>query len=266
MADAMTIEQLSQARGLPVYDSAGDKIGQVEEIFLDEQTNRPEWVGVGTGFFGTKRVLVPVEGANLRGDALDVPYTKDQIKDSPDIDGDDINQDTESRLYAHYGLGYSEQRSDTGLPEGGGTTGGGGLDVGVTGPDSPGDAAMSTDETTLTRSEEELRVGKRQVEAGRVRLRKWVETAPVATDVELTRETVRVEREPINQPVSGAEIGEEQVDVTLRAEEAVVDKQTVAKERIGLDKDVETERQTIQDEVRREQVEIEGDDVDTVGR
>jgi len=265
MQQSMTMERLTGMQGANVYDSAGDKIGAVEEIFYDEQTNQPEWIGIGTGFFGTKRVLVPVQGASFEGDEVRVQFSKDQVKNSPDVDGDEISQDREYELSSYYGLGYSEQRSDTGLPEGGTTTGGG-LDVGVTGPDSPGDAAMSPDEPTLTRSEEELRVGKRQVEAGRVRLRKWVETAPVATDVELTRETVRVEREPINQPVSGAEIGEEQVDVTLRAEEAVVDKQTVAKERIQLDKDVETERQTIQDEVRREQVEIEGDDVDTVGR
>ena len=246
MADAMTIGQLSEARGLPVYDSAGDKIGTVEEIFYDEQTDRPEWIGLGTGFFGTKRVLVPVEGAELRGgDGVHVPYSKDQVKDAPDIDSDEISQDAEASLYSHYGLGYSEQRSDTGLPEGA--------------PDTPGDT--TGEQPSVTRSEEELRVGKRQVDAGRVRLRKWVETTPVEEQVELRRETARVEREPINEVIGQGAIGDEQVEVALSAEEAVVDKQTVAKERISVDTDVETTQETISDEVRRERVDVEGDDV-----
>ncbi len=61
------------------------------------------------------------------------------------------------------------------------------------------------------------------------------------------------------RPVDDAEIGEEQVDVTLRAEEAMVQKQTVAKERVGLEKDVQTERKTVSDEVRKERVEVEGE-------
>ena len=53
-----------------VYDDAGEKIGSVEEIFYDPATSRPEWVGIGTGLFGTKRVLVPVEGARVTEDGL----------------------------------------------------------------------------------------------------------------------------------------------------------------------------------------------------
>ena len=92
-------------------------------------------------------------------------------------------------------------------------------------------------------------------------LRKWVETEPVETDVELRRERVRVEREPIDQPASGAEIGEQAVEVPVHEEQAVVQKETVAKERISLEKDVETERERVGDEVRKERVEVEGDDV-----
>ena len=110
------------------------------------------------------------------------------------------------------------------------------------------------------RSEEELRVGKREVPAGTARLRKWVETQPVETDVELQRETVRVQREPIDQPVGDAEFGEQEIEVPLRAEEAVVQKQAVAKERVSLEKDVESERATVSDELRRERVELEGDE------
>ena len=240
----MTMDELMGARGTDVYASDGEKIGSVEEIFVDEETNEPEWIGLGTGFFGTKRVLVPVQGAERRGEGFSVPYSKDQVKYAPDIDGDEVSQETEAHLYSHYGLGYSERRSDTGLPEG------------TTGAPTGGTA---TGEADVVRTEEELRVGKRETEAGRARLRKWVETEPVEADVELRRETARVTREPIDQPVSGADIGEQQVDVTLRSEEPVVQKETVAKERIGLEKDVEVERETVSEDVRKERVDVEGD-------
>ena len=195
MQAELTMDRLNEMRGMPVYDNAGDKIGTVEEIFWDEETRQPEWIGIGTGFFGTKRALVPVPGANATGDGLTVPYSKDQVKGSPDIDSDEISQETEYELARYYGLDYSEDRSGTGLPEG---------SAGMTETTGTGEVTRERD---VVRSEEELRVGKEQVEAGSVRLRKWVETEPVQADVELRRETARVEREPIDQPVSGAEIG-----------------------------------------------------------
>ena len=110
----------------------------------------------------------------------------------------------------------------------------------------------------MTRHEEELAVGKQQVETGRARLKKWVETEPVEMDVELRQETARVTREPIDEPVDGAELGEQEVEVPLRGEQPVVGKRTVAKERVGIEKDVATERRTVEDEVRKEHVDVEG--------
>ena len=240
MTTTLTFDDLQSAQGATVYSSDGEKIGSVEEIYVDDQTDQPEWIGLGTGLFGTKRALVPVEGASMREGGVLVPYSKDQVKGSPDIDSDEIDQDTEAQLYGHYGLGYSEERSDTGLPEG-----------------APAPAGER--EGAVTRHEEELRVGKRDVETGRARLRKWVETQPVSEDVELRRETARVTREPIDRPAAAGEIGDEEIAVPLRAEEAVVEKETVAKERIGLEKDVEAERETVGGEVRKERVDVEGD-------
>ena len=184
----------------------------------------------------------------MRDDGIFVPYSKDQVKGTPDIHSDEISQETEAELYSYYGLKYSERRSDTGLPEG--------MPTGRERETRRGTA----DTGEVVRSEEELRVGKRDVEAGRARVRKWVETEPVQTDVELKRERVRVEREPIDQPVSGAELGEEEIEVPVHQEEAVIQKETVAKERIGLEKDVDTERETVTDEVRKERVDVEGDE------
>ena len=243
MQETMTLKALQGAQGEAVYASDGGKIGSVEEIFVDEETGKPEWIGLGTGFLGTKRVLAPVVGADLREDGVYLPYTKEQVKGTPDVDAEEIIQETAAALYAHYGLPYSERRSDTGLPEG-----------------APAPRVRGG-EAELVRAEEELRVGKRETEAGRARLRKWVETEPVQAEVELRRERVRVEREPVNQPVSGAEIGEDEIEVAVRAEEAVVGKETVAKERVSLEKEVDVERETVADELRKERVEVEGEDV-----
>ena len=244
MQETVTIDRLAEAQGQTVYSADGEKLGTVNEIFYDQETRRPEWISVATGFLGRKTALVPVQGADLREDGLRVRFTKDDVQGAPEVDtsGEEISQESESTLYSHYGLSYSEQRSESGLPEGTGVGGGGTVE---------GD--------TVTRAEEELRVGKRETEAGRARLRKWVETEPVSADVELKRETARVTREPVDQPASGAEFGEQEVDVPLREEQPVDQKETVDKERIGLEKDVETERQTVGDEVRKERVEVEGD-------
>lgn len=74
----------------------------------------------------------------------------------------------------------------------------------------------------------------------------------------LERERAFVQREEINQPASGGELGEQQSDVTLRREEPVVQKDVAAKERITVGKNVETETQTVSDQVRREQVDVQG--------
>lgn len=231
----ITLERIDQLRGAPVCDEAGEKIGAVEEIFYDYDTKRPEWIGIGTGFLGTKRVLVPLEGASLSDEGVTLRYSKEHVKGSPDIDEDQISPETESELYAYYRLDSSRGR------------------VGRAESDRDVDQA-------ITRSEEELQVGKEQREAGKARLRKWVETEPVEMDVELKRETARVVRERVDEPTRADAIGEEEAEVTLRAERPVVEKQAVVKERVGIQKDVETEHETVRDEVRKEHVEVEEED------
>ncbi|HZT15673.1 MAG TPA: PRC and DUF2382 domain-containing protein [Gaiellaceae bacterium] len=240
MRDEWTIERLGELRGSPVYDSAGEKIGKVEDLFYDTQTGRPEWIGLGTGLFGTKHLLVPVAGAEARDDGVFVPYSKDQVKDSPDVDADELSPADESSLYGYYGLegGYG--------------------DIARAGADEPRDGG------SVTRTEEELKVGKRTVEAGQVRVRKWVETEPVEAEVELTRERATVRRERIDEPAAGHDFREEEIEVPLRAEEPVVEKQAVAKERISVGKQAERDTRTVTETVRKERVDVDGDDADDV--
>ena len=236
-------QELLSARGEELVDRDGDKVGKIEEIYLDADTDQPEWALVSTGLFGSRQTFIPIREASRSGDALQVPFESSLIKDAPKMDADgQLSQDEEEQLYRHYGMSYGESRSESGNDTSG-----------------PG-----TDDA-MTRSEEELRVGTTQRETGRARLRKHVVSEQVQTTIPVEREEVRVEKEPItdgnrDDALSGGDLTEEEHEVALRSEEAVVDKQVVPKERVRLDKDVVTEERQVTEDVRREEVEVEGDD------
>ena len=114
----------------------------------------------------------------------------------------------------------------------------------------------------MTRSEEELRVGTTEREAGRARLKKYVVEEEVTKTVPVRREEVRVEREPITDAnrdaaVDGPEISEEEHEVVLHEEEVVAEKRAVPKERVRLETDVVTDEETVSDTVRKERVDTD---------
>jgi uncharacterized protein (TIGR02271 family) len=236
-------------RGRTVVDGDGEKIGKLDEIYLDRDTNRPEWALVNTGLFGTKSSFVPLEGAARSGEDVRVAYPKEQVKDAPSIDADgELSRQEEAELYRHYGLDYAEADSGSGLPE----------------ASSPATGGRPGDDDAMTRSEEELHVGTTERERGRVRLKKYVVTEEAQVTVPVRHEKARVEREPItddnvDEAASGPEITEAEHEVTLMEEEPVVEKRTVPKERVRLDKEVETGEEQVSDQVRKERVEVEGD-------
>jgi uncharacterized protein (TIGR02271 family) len=252
-------------RGRDAVDSDGEKIGTIDEIYMDAETGKPEWLAVKTGMFGSKVSFIPIAEASDAGDGVRVPYDKAQVKDAPKAEADgELSQDEEAALYSHYGLDYSESRSDTGLPEGNGGQ--------QTARDAVGhDTSGPTTDDAMTRSEEELRVGKSSRERGRARLRKYVVTEQVQKTVPVQREEVRLEREPITDAnvgdaTAGPAISEEEHEVTLHEEEVVVEKRAVPKERVRMDKQTVTDEQTVSEEVRKEQIEADGDTTDTRGR
>ena len=190
-------DRILQFRGQNLVDSDGSKIGSIEEIYLDAETNEPEWALVNTGLFGTKSTFVPLRDASDDGETLRVPYEKAKVKDAPKMDADGkLSQSDEAELYRYYGLDYSQTRSDSGLPDGGaGTTG---RDRDLDADRTVGrDTSGPTTDNAMTRSEEELKVGKAERVAGRARLRKYVVTEDVQQTVPVKREEVRLEREPI---------------------------------------------------------------------
>jgi uncharacterized protein (TIGR02271 family) len=253
----MTLEQLE---GRPVIGADGQKIGTVADVYFDKDTRQPEWALVTTGMFGTKHSFVPITSASTTAEGLQVPFTKDQVKDAPRLDDDgELSQDEELLLSEHYGIRYSEAPSDSGLPEGGGAP----APTGGRGPVGNDVSGPETDDA-MTRSEEELRLDKIRRPSGLVRLRKYITTEQVSATVPVQREEARIEREPITDAnvgaaMRGGDLTEEEHELTLSEEEVTVDKKVVPKERVRLDKDVVTDERSVTEEVRKENIEVEGD-------
>jgi uncharacterized protein (TIGR02271 family) len=274
-----TTDDVVQMRGMTAVDRDGDKLGKIEDIYLDQETGKPEWIALKTGMFGGHLSLVPLADARQEGDTITVPYDKAKVKDAPRVDADgQLSQDEEAGLYRYYGLDYSEARSDSGLPQGdnaGRLAGDESNGSGDPTPDgTPGvvgnDVSGPETDHAMTRSEEELRVGTARRQTGTARLRKYVVTEQETVTVPVQREEVRLEREPItnanaDDAMDGPAISEEEHEVVLHTEEPVVEKRAVPKERVRLDKDVIRDEQTISDEVRQERIEIDGDRIDADG-
>jgi uncharacterized protein (TIGR02271 family) len=258
------IDDLLQRNG-NVLSTDGDKIGSIGQVYADDDNGQPTWVTAKTGLFGTSESFVPLEGARAEGDDILVPYTKDQVKDAPRVDADGhLEPAEEERLYAHYSLGGGSQTYTD-------ATAGRDADYreadladtesGTVGHDTSG----PTTDDAMTRSEERLNVGTEREATGRVRLRKYVTTENVTQTVPVQREEVRIEREPITDAnrgaaLSGPGISEEEHEVVLHEERPVVEKETVPVERVRLNKETVTDELTVNEEVRKERIETDGDD------
>ena len=106
---------------------------------------------------------------------------------------------------------------------------------------------------------------KKRQETGKVRLRKYVVTEQQNIQVPVQKEVARVVHEPATGE-GGDDIGDAETEITLSEERAVVTKETVAKERVRLEKDVVQDTETVSGEVRKEQIEVEGDVEDATAK
>lgn len=89
--------------GATVFDRDGDKIGSLEQIYVDPMTGRPNWAAVRTGLFGMSHTFVPLDEAEEQGEHIRVPFEKAFVKDAPRIDHDaELSQDEEQALYDYY--------------------------------------------------------------------------------------------------------------------------------------------------------------------
>ena len=263
--------------GRTLIDRDGEKIGTVDEVYSSQEDGPPEWALVHTGLFGTRKNFVPLRGASPGGGEVHVAVDRQAVQDSPGVEADEqLSEADERRLFDHYGIPYTAADSATAqdVPapstrprerEAGGYEGDGdqaaergGTPQGAVGSDTSG----PTTDDAMTRSEEELRVGMRERESGRVRLRKYVVTEHVQQTVPVRREEVRLEREPITdanreRATAGPDISEEEHEVVLHEEQLVVDKRVVPKERVRLAKDTITDEQQISEELRKEQIDVD---------
>jgi stress response protein YsnF len=242
----ITQEKINSLYGLEVVDNDGDKIGKIGAVWTDA-VGRPTWASVKTGLFGLNESLFPLENADLRGDQVVVPFEKAKVKDAPNVDADHdepLSQAEVDRLYEYYGVNWDESynayqagssasnasysgtetRTDY---SGTGHSGTGYSETGTTTTGRDRDAANLTGDDAMTRSEERLNVGTETEQAGRARLRKYVVTDHEQVSVPVSREEVRLEREPITEgnidnALSGPDISEEEHEVILTEERPVV--------------------------------------------
>jgi uncharacterized protein (TIGR02271 family) len=254
----------NQIAGRTAIGADGEKIGKVVQIYINDQSGAPEWVAISTGLFGHRESLAPLAGSVPEGDDLRLAVSKDMVKEAPQIEQDGHLDDSETeflyRYYADHLTGMALPNRNSGQDD---AVGVGSLPDAVDRP-SNDDLDRPTPDDAMTRSEERLEVGTQAREAGRARLRKYVVTENVTTTVPVSHEEVRIEREPITESnrddaLSGEPIQEAEHEVVLHAEEPVVQKHVEPVERVRLSKDTVQEQRTIEESVRKEQVDLDED-------
>src|ERR687891_1419662 len=99
-----------QYAGYEVYDSNGEKIGKVDDLFVDEN-DQPENIGVKMGFLGTRSTLLPWELTTVdeQGHRIEVSQPKSIVKDGPSFDDDrEITPEYENEVRSYYGLSAAD--------------------------------------------------------------------------------------------------------------------------------------------------------------
>jgi uncharacterized protein (TIGR02271 family) len=273
-----------QYAGYTVVDEGGSKIGKVDDLFLDEG-DQPEYFGVKMGFLGTSSTLIPADITTVNNEQgfIEVSQSKDTVKEGPAFDDDrEITPEYENEVRSYYGLGPVESSGsyeETNGHSGAGTTDsttagtvGSGMSMGDTetgefrehdrnreGLSQPGSDLEDEDELRVQRSEEELVAGTREREAGSMKVRKRVRTDRERIEVPTKHEEVTVERVPVEGEATEAQIGEDEVSVPVTEEEVVTSKKAVAKEEIRVRKDVVEDTEVVEEDVRREEIDVEDD-------
>lgn len=172
--------------GQDAYDPNGEKIGEINDIFYDEISGRPEWVAIKTGFFGTKTTLVPLQASRADDrDNLVLNYTKDQIKNAPNFDPtyDDLTSVQERSLWSHYGYNYDADPTSTDFGYGEGYA------------QQRADDDFSWDAPSMGERMTESSGGRTEHKADQVRLQRYVVQETKNVEVPIQREEVRVERD-----------------------------------------------------------------------
>ncbi|WP_339017419.1 PRC and DUF2382 domain-containing protein [Corynebacterium hesseae] len=263
------------------YDKAGEKLGSVKEVFVDEQSGQPTFVEVNHGLFGMSSSLVPLRGHDFTGDELKLAFSKDRIENAPDFDSDKpLTPEAQADIFKHYNLEnaqdvttYRDERDERAGVAGAGAAGAGVAGAGAgagahakeeTERAAAADNSVTNNEGEVIRSEERLDVNKERVATGEARLRKYVVTDTETVEVPVEREEVRVERTPISEADAAnytgtiSDNGAEEASVTLHEERVNVEKKTVPVEKVNLSKETIKDTETHTEDLRKEQIDTDG--------
>jgi uncharacterized protein (TIGR02271 family) len=228
-------------RGWDVVASDGHRLGKVEELLVDTQANKVRYVEVDVDG-DDRHVTVPIGYARLeesRHQVLVDRMGSDQLRALPTYERGGMTRDYEEQVGRACNV-TAAPAAESDYYE--------------------NDAFRGDKEMRLTLSEEQLNVGKRQVEAGEVGIHKHVETQHVHENVEVRREEVEVERRPITDPLhaSGQIIEtEDEIRIPLHAEEVVVEKRVVPTEELVVRKREVVENEGVDATLRRETAEVD---------
>jgi PRC-barrel domain protein len=100
-----------------MVDRDGNRLGEITDIYLDRETERPEWAVVRTGLFGLRSSFVPLAQAIEVEHDIQVPHPRTLVKDAPNIEADgQLSEAEEAELYRHYGLDYDTVAADNDQP------------------------------------------------------------------------------------------------------------------------------------------------------
>lgn len=107
---------VAEWHGKMLVDSAGEKIGKLQDVYVDVETDEPQFATVKEGFISRHLTFVPLGGIAIGPDQLQVAVTKEQISSAPNIEqhGEELSQDDESALYHHYELNYTPPNTESG--------------------------------------------------------------------------------------------------------------------------------------------------------
>jgi len=99
-----------------LVDRDGEKIGKLQDVYVDILTDEPQFATVKEGLIGRHLTFVPLGGIQVGPDELRVAVTKEQVQNAPNIEqhGEELSQAGESALYHHYELNYTPPATESG--------------------------------------------------------------------------------------------------------------------------------------------------------
>lgn len=279
-SDFQIAEGEPNIKGWTVKDPQGNTIGEVEELLFDPQTRKVRYIVLDLeGNFldlEPRNVLVPIGVAELQESDDDVVLpniTAEQLRALPVYEKGNLTRETEMSVRNVFG--------DMGAA-------GGAAGAAMTGRDTRDPDEFYNDpaydeerlyrnrpttpptdsqegDTTIPIIKEDMEVGKREVETGGANIRTRIVERPVEEHIKLREEHVDVERRPVDRPATDADLAnaqEGELNITERAEEAVVDKEARVVEEVNIHKEVDEHDETIRDTVRNTEVDIDKLDPD----